>query len=140
MSNESILDTLLKLSSAEATEVNHLSLALSKQLYTNQSLIGHIFVPTIRSSLVTKVELEELFESETIHIRASGYIDDDGLCKISVGVAFVQHFRDEPVEIVGIILNTIFDYVMRENLGYIVNDVVVNDVQVRNFYSSTSDD
>lgn len=129
----SFLDVLINLSLAVDGDREESSLILHDKLKSEPSLAKSVFTPIFRTLLLRNAALEPLFEDNSIYVRAVTYLDYDGLHKVAVGVALLQDYRSHDDKLEGLVLTEIFDYINRENLGSVVNDITVNDIQTRDF-------
>lgn len=76
--------------------------------------------------------LNDVIANEFYKIRHSTYRDEDGVLKVSVGIAFLQNFLNANGALDRLLLENVIKELASNNLDLLVNDVVVNNVQVRN--------
>lgn len=73
-----------------------------------------------------------IFESEFYKAEVNSYSDDDQKTKIVINMAFLQDNIQHEENLEEKVLNSIIEYLKKNNLNILVNDISVNTLQFRN--------
>lgn len=105
-----------------------LSDLLSKEHGLTETLVG----PLVMGVLSSVESLRPFRNEEFYYLHHRAYRDFDGVVRVAIGVAFLQHFEEVDPSLELRVLEELHAALVEQNLELLVNDLTANDVQVRN--------
>lgn len=101
----------------------------------NDSKYVKNFLHFIFSRLVLKAEISpysEIANNDFYEVKVVPYEDIDGFYKISIRMTYLQDFENSQNDLDMKVSLLLYEELKNSNLDIIVNDICVNDVQIRN--------
>jgi hypothetical protein len=133
--SKSFLELLENLKNAENHEQKTaITRELSSILEEDEKYSERMFQSYFTHTLGREVGngFQEIIKGEYFVSRVKAYIDDDFAVKISLGIAYLQDYRDFTNDLDTRVLDTLHSALQSRNLELLVNDISVNDLQRRN--------
>lgn len=75
---------------------------------------------------------QEIIKSDFYNTRVKAYLDEDFSVKIAVGVSYLQDSNNPIDNLDSKVINTLFEELIQNNLDLLINDISVNELQLRN--------
>lgn len=132
---KSLLNMLERLeasgSSSEKSEISNelLDFALKETRFSESLLKSHLIDLLKRESIQA---INEIVASDFFKSRLKLYYDDDHQLRITFGLSFLQDLDSFDSNLENDIVLLIDEIIHRINLDFIVNDINVNSLQIRN--------
>lgn len=132
---KTFLELLEDLKNAESVEdkaelTNELGLALEEDEKYSERLLQSFFTYTLGKEVGGG--FQEIVKGEFFSTRVKAYLDDDYTTKIAVGISYLQNHNHYIDNLDVQVLKTLTKELRKRNLELLVNDISVNELQVRN--------
>lgn len=131
----SFLELLSYLRDASSTKAKRLITdEISDSLQEDDRHVDYFLYSMFRGMISNRVSknFAEITDSEFYRVSVKSYIDDDFKCKVAVSMSYLQDFEKPDNNLDNTIINYIHEELKKQNLEFLVNDISVNVLQLRN--------